>query len=88
MNRNTTVRDRHRKTIAARKPPCHICGQPIDYTLPHEDPMAFVVDHVIPLAKGGRDELPNKAAAHKACNRTKGAKIAAPIIRRSGALHH
>jgi 5-methylcytosine-specific restriction endonuclease McrA len=29
------------------------------------DPMAYVVDHIIPLAKGGEDALPNKQAAHR-----------------------
>lgn len=31
--RNTTIRDRHRKAIAAGQPPCALCGDPIDYTL-------------------------------------------------------
>lgn len=71
MTRSTTTRDRHRATIAQQQPPCHICGQPIDYTLPHLDPMSYVVDHVIPVARGGEDALHNKAAAHRTCNRTK-----------------
>ena len=71
MSRNTTIRNRHRTTIARDQPPCHICHQPIDYTLPHLDPMSFTVDHLIPLNKGGTDTLDNKAAAHRACNRTK-----------------
>lgn len=69
--RNTTIRDRHRHQLARNKPGCHICGHPIDYTLPHLDPMSYVVDHVIPLNKGGTDTLNNKAAAHRTCNRTK-----------------
>ena len=28
--RSTTVRDRHRRTIRVHKPPCGICGEPID----------------------------------------------------------
>lgn len=74
MARNTTVRDRHRRHIARGKPPCALCGQDIDYTLPHLDPWAFTVDHVIPLSKGGTDELfnpdgtPQKQAAHRRCN--------------------
>lgn len=31
--RNTTTRDRHRHTIARGRPPCALCGEPIDYTL-------------------------------------------------------
>lgn len=63
--RSTTVRDRDRRYIARSKPPCGICEQDIDYTLPHTDPMSFVVDHVVPWAKGGPDELANKQAAHR-----------------------
>ncbi len=62
--RNTTTRDRDRRTIAARHENCHICGREIDYTLRWPDPMCFVVDHVTPLAKGGPDALANKKAAH------------------------
>lgn len=73
MTRNTTVRDRHRRIIAKDKPPCGICGQPIDYTLPHLDPRSFVVDHIIPLNPkyGGTDTIDNKQAAHRDCNRAK-----------------
>lgn len=63
--RSTTQRDRDRNAIRRTKPPCGICEQEIDYALPHTDPMAYVVDHVIPLAKGGLDELANKQAAHR-----------------------
>lgn len=64
--RSTTIRDRHRKIIARGKPPCGICGNEIDYTITdHLDPMAYVVDHIVPVAKGGPDELANKQAAHR-----------------------
>lgn len=72
--RNTTIRDRHRATLRRQGGPCGICGEPIDYTLPHLDPLSFVVDHVHPLHLGGPDTLENKVAAHRACNRAKGAK--------------
>ena len=84
--RSTTRRDAHRRAIARSAAACHICGRPIDYTLPHTDPMSFVVDHIVPLAKGGSDDLSNKAAAHKDCNGAKGARDFAPIVRRSGVL--
>ena len=84
--RNTTIRDRHRAAIARGKPPCHICGGEIDYDLPHLDPGAFVVDHVIPVAREGADELSNKRAAHRSCNRAKSDRDYAPIIKRSGSL--
>lgn len=70
--RSTTIRDRHRKIIARGKPPCGICGNEIDYSITdHLDPMAYVVDHIVPLNKGGTDTIDNKAAAHRACNRAK-----------------
>lgn len=73
--RNTTQRDRNRNQIRRTKPPCGICGNPIDYTLPHLDPMAYVVDHVIPLNRGGTDDIDNCQAAHRSCNRTKSDRI-------------
>ena len=86
QGRNTSQRDRDRFRIRATKAACHICGNPINYTLPHTDEMSFVVDHVIPLAKGGADNLSNKKAAHRLCNSKKRARIVAPIIRRSRSL--
>ncbi|WP_457149575.1 HNH endonuclease [Mycobacteroides abscessus] len=71
VGRNTAVRDRHRRTIARGKPPCHICGTEIDYDADHLDPMSFTVDHIVPVSKGGADTLENKAAAHRRCNRIK-----------------
>lgn len=63
--RSTTTRDRHRAELRAHGGPCHICQQPIDYDLPYLHPASFVVDHVIPLARGGEDALHNKKAAHR-----------------------
>jgi len=85
-SRNTAQRDRDRARIKATKANCHICGKPIDYDLPYFDPMAFQVDHIIPLSRGGADDLTNKAAAHRKCNSKKRARITAPIVRRSGSL--
>ena len=87
MSERNSARAKHfRRRIAATRAACHICGQPIDYTLPHLDPRAFVIDHVTPLAKGGTDTLDNIAAAHRECNSKKRARIVAPIIRRSGSF--
>lgn len=73
--RNTATRDRDRAAIRRTKPPCGICEQSIDYALPYLDPMSYVVDHIIPIAKGGLDELANKQASHRSCNQTKAAKL-------------
>ena len=69
--RNTATRDRDRAAIKRTKPPCGICEGEIDYTLRSPDPMSFEVDHIIPLARGGLDELANKQASHRQCNRAK-----------------
>ena len=74
--RSTTIRDRDRNAIRRTKPPCGICETEIDYALPHTEPMSFVVDHVIPLNKGGADTLDNKQAAHRVCNRLKSDHLA------------
>lgn len=81
-----TKRDRDRARIRKSGAGCHICGLPIDYSLPYLDPGEFVVDHLVPLSKGGRDTLVNKAAAHRSCNRAKGDSDHAPVVRRSGSL--
>lgn len=85
-HRNSAQRDRDRQTIKRSGAGCHICGQPIDYSLPYLDPMAFEVDHLVPLARGGADDLSNKRAAHRRCNSTKRTRDHAPIVRRSGSL--
>ena len=85
--RNTTTRDKHRTQIARTKPACWLCGTPIDYELPHDDPKSYVVDHVTALARGGTDTLDNKRAAHRDCNRAKSDREHSPVIRRSGALN-
>lgn len=64
---------------------CHLCGHP----------GADAIDHVVPVNKGGADTDDNKAPAHHTracptcgikCNRVKGARMVAPVIRRSGTL--
>ena len=81
--RSSTLRDRHRAQIKRGRPPCHICGKPIDYDAHHLEPSSFVVDHVVPLALGGADNLGNKRAAHRGCNANKSDKRFGDVIRRS-----
>lgn len=54
---------------------CHICRLPIDMSIPAPDPLSPSIDHVIPLARGGKHELANVAAAHFGCNARKGDRI-------------
>ena len=88
MQRDTTTRDQHRHVIARSQAACGICGELIDYALPYLHPKSFVVDHVIPIGRGGTDDLGNKQAAHRDCNRTKSDRgDGGPIIRRSGSVN-
>ncbi|MGW4090053.1 HNH endonuclease [Nocardia sp. NPDC004750] len=73
--RNTTTRDRDRAYIRRQRPACGICQGEIDYSLHYLDPGAFVVDHIVPLARGGADTRDNKQAAHRHCNRQKSDKL-------------
>lgn len=86
IDRNTAQRNKDRARIRATKAACHICGEAIDYELHYLEPRSFVVDHVIPLSKGGPDVLANKKAAHRECNSKKRSRLIAPIVRRSGSL--
>lgn len=52
---------------------CALCDRPIDWTLHWSDPLALSIDHVIPLALGGTDDLDNLQPAHRECNVLKGA---------------
>lgn len=77
--------ERNRRILAASDV-CHICGHPGSDS----------VDHVTALARGGSDTDPaNLRPAHhdtpcptcsERCNRSKGDKAWAPIIRRSPTL--
>ena len=63
--------DRDRKNRAV----CHICGQPIDYSLePSSTPEAYEPDHVIHVSVDPARELDllNIKASHRRCNRRRG----------------
>lgn len=48
---------------------CWLCLEPIDFTIDSmEDPMRPSRDHVVPVARGGTDELGNMRLAHAGCN--------------------
>ena len=63
--------DRDRKIKAV----CHICGQPIDYSIPPSSaPNSYEPDHIVPVSKDpGRElDLANIAPSHMRCNRARG----------------
>ena len=72
---------RARAALKAKRLPCHICGQAIDYTLPPTDPRCFVLDHVQSMKYGGDPLDPrNHAAAHRICNGRKGTKAVSDVV--------
>jgi 5-methylcytosine-specific restriction endonuclease McrA len=56
-------------------PNCHICQRPIDPSLPRTSKQGLTVDHVIPLSKGGLDNIENLRPAHWSCNIKKSDKL-------------
>lgn len=59
--------------VYATESVCHLCGQPVDPTLPANHDMARSVDHIIPLALGGDPtSRANLRLAHRLCNQRKG----------------
>ena len=70
---NGSARNKLRARIKALGLPCHICGRPIDYSLPPGTPMSFEVDEIVPVSRGGDPlDMANCAAAHRICNQRKG----------------
>ena len=50
---------------------CQLCDTPISPKVQWPDPMSASVDHVIPLARGGRHAMDNVQSAHMGCNARK-----------------
>lgn len=69
--------DKNKKIILATQNICGICGRPVDTSIKDTyDPLAPVVDHIIPVSKGGHpSDLQNLQLAHRICNRIKSNKI-------------
>lgn len=53
-----------RRKVAEKTPICAICGKPID--------SEFTIDHILPLSRGGGNELDNLRPVHEVCNKLKG----------------
>ncbi|MVU83469.1 HNH endonuclease [Nocardia sp. ET3-3] len=74
MARTDTGHRRHRRNrerLKRLREPCHLCDEPIDYSIPYPHPDSFEADHVKPVSKGGYlfGEL---RASHKRCNTARG----------------
>lgn len=76
-----------RRKLKAAGAGCSLCGRPIDYSLAYPDPLSFVVDHVVPLSRGGSHDMGNLRASHRWCNSKKSDRLTGgPVLRRSGSL--
>ena len=51
---------------------CHICEKRIDMRLSGVDPNGPTIDHLVPVSKGGTNDLSNLALAHRKCNVARG----------------
>lgn len=47
---------------------CWLCGDEMWLGAPENHPLAFSLDHVVPSAFGGGDEIENLKGAHRVCN--------------------
>lgn len=54
---------------------CYLCQEPIDMKVPRTSKRGATVDHVIPLSRGGSDEIDNLKLAHWICNNKKSNKL-------------
>ena len=92
--RRTALRNR----VAAMGLPCHLCGNPIDYSLTtyidpkdgkrKRHPLSYELDELVPVSKGGDPLDPsNVAPAHRICNQKRGnRKTWKPFKRESAEL--
>lgn len=80
--RRTALRNR----VKAMGLPCHLCGQPIDYSLTtyidpkdgrrKRHPLSFELDELVPVSKGGSPFDPdNVEPAHRICNQRRGNRM-------------
>ena len=85
--KNGNLRRKYRKQFIAMQLPCHICKQPIDYSIPStpNEPWGFVIDEVKPVSlwrkfnysspEAAAQDFSNLAPAHRRCNALKGNKL-------------
>ena len=72
--------------------PCHICGLPIPPDAPPGTPLAFELDELVPVSKGGSPIDPaNTVGSHRVCNQWRSNKsvdlvtrIKADVLKRFG----
>ena len=90
--RRRAGRDALVRRVRALGQPCWICGLPIDPTLPAGHPLAFELDELVPVSKGGSPiDFENTAGSHRVCNQWRSNKsvdlvtrIKADVLKRFG----
>lgn len=76
VGQHRTAFEKNRQKILATATICGICGQPVDREFKYPHPMSAVIDHIIPIDKGGHpSDLSNLQLAHRWCNRQKSDKL-------------
>lgn len=71
-----SVYESNRRKILKTRNTCEICGLPIDMELKPPHPLSPVIDHIIPINKGGHpSDINNLQIAHWQCNRAKSDKL-------------
>ncbi len=80
--RRSYARDKLRQQMKRQGLPCHLCGQPIDYSLPAGHPWSFEMDELVPVSrlpmeqrKAAACDPSNVAPAHRCCNQRKSNKL-------------
>ena len=73
MNRPNSARRRRKRRALVRRDgaACAYCGRPVGTGLPFSRP---TLDHVVPVTRGGGNELTNLVLACKPCNLDKADK--------------
>ncbi|MDV7712882.1 HNH endonuclease signature motif containing protein [Enterococcus casseliflavus] len=68
--------EKNKKVLMKTQNTCGICGKPIDKSFKAPHPLSPVVDHVVPINKGGHpSSIENLQLAHWTCNRQKSDKL-------------
>lgn len=84
---NGAARRKARARLKAEGRGCWICrafGRPdrIDYDLPAGHPLAFEVDELVPVSKGGSPtDYANLDAAHRRCNEWRGNRSVQDVVK-------
>jgi hypothetical protein len=70
------LRAAFRRNCARARRPCWLCQQPLDYTLPSDDPFSFSLDHVKPVSKYREEseDIRLFQPSHLKCNKSRGAR--------------